>query len=276
VFAATLFPDHPLGREVLGSEESISAMARDAIAHYHGAHYQPSNVVVASAGCLTHDQVLEQVDRHFVTEGTERPVRANGALPPPLARRVVERPTEQAHLVLGVRALPGLDPDRYALTVLNQALGGGMSSRLFQEVREQRGLAYSVYSYRVGFDDSGLFAIYAGTSPERFAETLDVVRDQLRRIVDERGIPVRELDAAKGHIVGSLAMSLETSSSRMRRLGRGELVEGEIPSIDELIARVQAVEADDIARVVERVLVGVEPTIALVGPFDDSALDALV
>ncbi|HEX5614912.1 MAG TPA: pitrilysin family protein, partial [Acidimicrobiia bacterium] len=276
VFAATLFPDHPLGREVLGSEQTITEMARDAIAQYHGTHYQPSNVVLAAAGCLTHEQVLDQVDRHFVAGGTTRPPRANGAIPPPLARRVVERPTEQAHLVLGVRALPGLDPDRYALTVLNQALGGGMSSRLFQEVREQRGLAYSVYSYRVGFDDSGMFAIYAGTSPERLSETLAVVREQLQRIVDDHGIPARELDAAKGHIVGSLAMSLETSSSRMRRLGRGELVEGEIPSIDELIARVQAVQADDIARVVDRVLVGVEPTLAVVGPVDDAALDALV
>jgi predicted Zn-dependent peptidase len=129
-----------------------------------------------------------------------------------------------------------------------------------------------VYSYRASFDETGMLAVYAGTSPERFPETLAVVREQLGRLVTDRGLPERELEAAKGHLKGALAMSLETSASRMRRLGRGELVEGEIPSIDELIARIDAVDADAVARVVERVLTDVEPTIAVVGPFDEAAL----
>ena len=137
--------------------------------------------------------------------------------------------------MLGMRALPALDPDRYALTVLNQALGGGMSSRLFQEVREERGLAYSVYSYRAAYDDTGFLAIYAGTAPERVHETLGVIDDELDRLVAD-GLPTAELDAAKGHLTGSLAMSLETSSSRMRRIGRSEQVEGEVPPLDELVA----------------------------------------
>jgi predicted Zn-dependent peptidase len=169
-----------------------------------------------------------------------------------------------------MRSIPQLDPDRYALTVLNQALGGGMSSRLFQEVREARGLAYSVFSYRGAFADTGMLAVYAGTSPERVQETLDVVHAELDRLVTDGGLPTRELDAAKGHLKGAIAMSLETSSSRMRRLGRAELVEGEIPSLDEIVARIDAVESDDVARVVERVITDRPRTLATVGPFSAS------
>jgi predicted Zn-dependent peptidase len=168
-----------------------------------------------------------------------------------------------------VRAVPALDPDRYALTVVNQALGGGMSSRLFQEVREERGLAYSVYSYRAAFDDAGFLAVYAGTAPERVQETLDVIATELQRLAAD-GLSESELDAAKGHITGSLSMSLETSSSRMHRIGRSELVEGEIPSLDELVARIGGVDAADIERVIERVLHDTSTTLAVVGPHDAS------
>src|SRR5262249_22232368 len=147
---------------------------------------------------------------------------------------VVERPLEQAHLVLGMRALPRDDPDRYALTVLDQALGGGMSSRLFQELREHRGLAYSVFSYRSAFEQMGALAVYCGTSPEHFDEVLGVLDDELDRLVEERGVEERELERAKGHLTGSLALSLESSSSRMHRIGRAELTLGQVPEIDEV------------------------------------------
>jgi predicted Zn-dependent peptidase len=175
--------------------------------------------------------------------------------------------------VLGVRALPALDPDRYALTVLNQALGSGMSSRLFQEVREDRGLAYSVYSYWGMYHDTGYLAVYAGTTPDRVHETLEVVTGQLARLVTEGGLARRELEEAKGHLVGSLGMSLETSASRMRRIGRSELVEGEIPTLDEVIARVERVGDDDVARVVDRVLAAAPPTLAVVGPHEAGDFD---
>jgi predicted Zn-dependent peptidase len=151
------------------------------------------------------------------------------------------------------------------LTVVNQVLGGGMSSRLFQEIRESRGLAYSVFSYSSSFDDAGYLAIYAGTAPEYVPETLEVVGAEIDRLVKE-GLSAAEIASAKGHLVGSLAMSLETSASRMRRLGRSEMVEGDIPSLDELIARVAAVEADDVARVIERVFAEAPRTLAVVGP----------
>jgi predicted Zn-dependent peptidase len=254
---------------VLGSEDSITAMARDDIAAYHGAHYQPSNVVFAVAGNMTHEAVMERIDAHFPLSEAVRPERPRSEPSAPQPLVVLNRETEQAHVVTGVRALPALDPDRYALTVVNQVLGGGMSSRLFQEIRETRGLAYSVFSYHASFDDAGYLAIYAGTAPEHVPETLALIEAELDRLVD-KGLSDSEIAGAKGHLVGSLAMSLETSASRMRRLGRSELIEGEIPSLEELIARVEAVDADDVARVIDRVFAGAPRTLAVVGPHSSS------
>ncbi|MGQ0825964.1 MAG: M16 family metallopeptidase [Actinomycetota bacterium] len=273
VFARAMFPAHPLGNEVLGTDDSIKAMSRDRIARYHGAHYHPSNVVLAAAGNLAHDDVVALVTDRFPSRPDRRPDRNGATLPPAESRRVVSRPTEQAHIVVGIRAVPALDPDRYALTVVNQALGGGMASRLFQEIRETRGLAYSVYSYRAAYDDAGFLAVYAGTAPERVQETLEVIEGELDRLARD-GLPHAELESAKGHLTGSLAMSLETSASRMRRIGRAELVEGEIPTLDEVVARVEAVDAHDIRRVVDRVFVDAPQTLAVVGPHAPEEFDA--
>jgi predicted Zn-dependent peptidase len=273
LFTRVHFPDHPLGREVLGTEETIAAMPRDGIAGYHHAHYEPANIVLAAAGNLEHDELVAMMESRSPASMPERPARERGEPAPAGAVAVVSRPTEQAHLVLGLRSVPSLDPDRDALTVMNHALGGGMASRLFQEIREERGLAYSVYSYRAAFDDTGYLAIYAGTAPERVQETLDVIEAQLELLVRD-GLPGPELDAAKGHLTGSLAMSLETSASRMRRLGRSEQVEGEIPSLDEIISRIAAVTADDVRRVIDRVLRDAPRTLAVVGPHDESEFSA--
>jgi hypothetical protein len=158
---------------------------------------------------------------------------------------------------------------RPALRVANQVLGGGMSSRLFQEVREQRGLAYSVFSNQASFEDAGFLALYAGTAPARVTETLDVLRAELDRLRRD-ALTDAELEAAKGHLTGSLAMSLETSAARMRRLGRAEMVEGDVPSLDELVARIEAVGHDEVGRVIERVLTDATPTLAVVGPHTES------
>jgi predicted Zn-dependent peptidase len=273
LFASAIFPDHPLGREVLGSDASITAMARDDIAAYHRAHYRPSNVVFAAAGNLTHEHVLDLVEARFPSTEGDRPPRPRHDVDAPQPVVVLNRETEQAHLVTGVRTFPALDPDRYALTIVNQVLGGGMSSRLFQEIRETRGLAYSVFSYQTSFDDTGYLAIYAGTAPEHVPETLAVIEAELDRLVEE-GLSDGEIAAARGHLVGSLAMSLETSASRMRRLGRAELIEGEIPSLEELVARLDAVSADDVARVVSRVFAGAPRTLAVVGPHSASEFAA--
>jgi predicted Zn-dependent peptidase len=275
VFARALFDGHPLGREVSGTQDTIGSVPRDALAAYHGAHYVPSNVVVAVAGNVTHDRVLAGLDGRIpdaVSRGP-RPARLNGAdagVPSSLA--VLERPFEQAHVVLGTRALRRDDPDRFALAVLDQVLGGGMSSRLFQEVRERRGLAYSVFSYRGAYQETGSLAVYAGTAPEHVDELLTVVTDELDRIVRDGGVTGDELTAAKGHLTGSLALALESSSSRMHRIGRAELTLGEIPTLDEVVTRIEAVDADDVARVVDRVLRDAPRTLAAVGPVDTETL----
>ncbi len=267
LFAEALYPKHPLGRSVLGTPDTITAASRDSIAQYHSHHYRPSNVVVAAAGNLQHDQVVELITGGLSVEDGERPLRSDPSFAPPEMLVSERRPTEQAHLVLGVRALARDDPDRYALSVVNQALGGGMSSRLFQEVREKRGLAYSVYSYRVAFDGTGALGVYAGTSPERAHETLAVVRGELDRLVAD-GLPEHELAAAKGHLKGSTALSLETSSSRMHRLGRSELTTNEVPTVDELVAEIEAVTVEDADRVIQRVFAAAPRVLAVVGPFD--------
>jgi predicted Zn-dependent peptidase len=275
VFADAVFPEHPIGREVIGSPKTIEAMTPADIADFHALHYRPANVVVAAAGNVDHDDVVALVEAGLADAAGGRPDRASyDGEPGPRSVAVLERDTEQAHVVLGMRSLRRNDPDRYALTVLNQAFGGGMSSRLFLEVREQRGLAYSVYSYRAAFEETGALAVSAGTSPERVDELLGVVDAQLERLVADGGVSDRELAAAKGHLRGSLALSLESSSSRMHRLGQSELTLGEVPTLDELVAKVDAVEADDVARVVERVVAGDARTLAVVGPFPEDRFSA--
>jgi predicted Zn-dependent peptidase len=269
VFSSALFPRHPLGREVSGSEDSIGAVTRQQIASYHAEHYRPANVVVAAAGNVDHDEVVALVEAAQTDARGERPPRhddADQAAPDAFAR--VDRPLEQSHLVLGARALRRDDPDRFALTVLDQVLGGGMSSRLFQEVREKRGLAYSVFSYRSAYEETGALAVYCATAPERVTETLDVVRGELDRLVADGGVSERELVSAKGYLIGSLALSLESSSSRMHRIGRAELTLGEVPSLDWVVEQVESVTSDDVARVIDRVLGEGVRTLAVVGPPD--------
>jgi predicted Zn-dependent peptidase len=170
---------------------------------------------------------------------------------------------------VGLPALSRHDDDRFALSVLNHVIGGGMSSRLFQEIREKRGLAYSVYSYRAAYQETGALAIYAGTAPARAREVLGLVNDELDRIAAD-GISEREIDMAKGHLRGALALGLEDSASRMNRIGRSALVHGEVLTFEELVARSEAVTPDDVARVVRRV-VSDDRVLAVVGPFDDDA-----
>jgi predicted Zn-dependent peptidase len=267
VFAGALFSGHPLGREVLGNAGTIEPMTRDQIVEYFSARYRPSSMVVAAAGNLDHDRVVDGIQARFAGPDGGAPPRHTGLNVPPRPLAVAKRATEQGHLVVGMRSLSAHDDDRFALSILNHILGGGMSSRLFQEIREKRGLAYSVYSYRSGDADAGRLAIYAGTSPSRTQEVLAVVGEQLDALAAD-GITERELKMAKSHLVGSLALGLEDPASRMSLLGRGTLVHGEALTYDQIAARTQAVTMDDVARVVGRVL-GEERVLAVVGPFDE-------
>jgi predicted Zn-dependent peptidase len=212
---------------------------------------------------------VDEVRRRF--EAMPGGVPEDASLPPNTSAKIVlrnKKALEQVQLCMGVPSLPISSDRRYCALVLNTVLGGGMSSRLFQEVREKRGLAYSVFSYRSAFEETGSLAVYCATAPERVDETLDVVRGELDRLVADGGVSDRELVSAKGHLTGSLALSLESSSSRMHRIGRSELTMGEIPSLDWVVEQVDAVTAADVARVIDRVLGAGSRTLAVVGPAD--------
>ena len=268
-FCEAMFPGHALGREVLGSEKTIESLSREEIGAFFGHHYRPGNNVMSAAGDLDHDEVVAGLERRFAGEmGGTAPVRK----PPTSASKrvqVVPRPTEQAHIVLGLAAIDRDDDDRYAMAIVNHVLGGGMSSRLFQTIREERGLAYSVYSYRSAFEGAGLMAVYAGTAPARAQEVLELLHVELDRM-HATGVSEAELTMAKGHLKGTMALSLEDSAARMSRIGRSQLVHGEVESFDEIMAAIDEVSLDDVGRVAEEIL-GRDRVLAVVGPFDEDA-----
>jgi predicted Zn-dependent peptidase len=264
--AEALYPGHPLGREVLGTEESIAAMPRADIAAFHDRWYRPANVVVALAGDVDHDEACAALDG-FVAAGPggERPVRVAPDAAP--VAEVVERlPIEQAHLAAGWWVGGHDDPDRYPLAFANYVLGGGTASRLFQQVREERGLAYTVFSSVSLNVDRGSLTIYAATSPAKLAEVLSIVDDQVGSLV-EHGITEAEHALALGYLEGSLLLNLEDAGSRMGRLGRGLLARGVVDSVDEHVAQLRSVSVDDVHRVLRRMLSGPR-SLAAVGPFD--------
>ncbi len=275
-FAQAIFGDHPLGRPVLGTVDSISAVSRTSVNGYYRRRYRASQIVVAVAGNIDHNRVVRLVRKAFgdagLLDNTDEPATPRlmtGRGPSVVGGvHVTRRPTEQANLVLGTGGLPRSDERRFALGILNNALGGGMSSRLFQEVRERRGLAYSVYSYHSQYADTGLFGVYAGCAPARVDEVLALCREEVDAVA-KSGITAEEIARGKGQLKGSLVLGMEDTSSRMSRLGKGELVYGEQLTVDEVIARIDAVTADDIREVASEVLADGRLGLAVIGPFDD-------
>ena len=283
-FTAQLFGDTPLGRPVLGTVESINGITRDEIWEHYAAMYTAPHLVVAAAGNLDHDAVVAQVRAAFagalqVTAG-EAPaaprLRKSGAVLwegyGPFAGsglKLVSRPIEQANLVLGCEGLARTDERRFALGVLNAALGGGMSSRLFQEVREKRGLAYSVYSFTAQHADTGMWGVYAGCLPSKADEVLSICVAEVEKVVD-KGLTDAELDRGKGQVRGGMVLGLEDPSSRMTRLGKSELVYPDLEPVDELIASIDAVTHDDVRAIATEVLTR-SKALAVVGPFDDDS-----
>jgi predicted Zn-dependent peptidase len=268
LFGEAMFPGHPLGREVLGDPEVIQRVTVPEIRAFFDYHYLPRNMVVAAAGDITHEAVAAEIERRFVgRDGGQSPSRTSpGADVHTLT--VQRRDTEQTQLVVGTRAPARRSPDRFSLAVLNHALGGGLSSRLFQEVRETRGLAYSIGSDRLAFEDAGALAVSVGTAPEHAAEVLDVIGTELDQLREE-GISVRELEVAKGHLRADLLLSLEDSGARMSRIGASLLLHDEVLTVDELEERIAAVTLADVASAAARVL-GSPRVLAAVGPFDES------
>ncbi|MBM7414891.1 MULTISPECIES: pitrilysin family protein [Nocardiaceae] len=269
-FLTALFGDHPIGRPVIGSVESIESMTRNQLHSFHTRRYTPPRMVVAVAGNVDHDDVVAGVRRSFadrITGAAEPAPRRGGAgrITARPALSLTTRDSEQAHLCLGVRAFGRHEGHRWALSVLNTAIGGGLSSRLFQEIREERGLAYSVYSSVDTFSDTGAFSVYAGCQPENLGEVTSVIRDVLASVATD-GITDAECARAKGSMRGGLVLGLEDSGSRMNRIGRSELNYGDHRSVEETLARIDQVTNDEV-RDVARTLLARPMAAAVVGPF---------
>jgi predicted Zn-dependent peptidase len=272
VLASALYPEHPLGREVLGEQVTVEAMGVNDVARFHAAHYRPANMVVAAAGLLEHDQIVEGLARRLRRDrtGGVTPARFAPSLPA-LSRLVLARPTEQVHLAVAAPAPDRDDEDRHAMSIVDHVLGGGMSSRLFQSIREERGLAYSVYSYRLAFQGAGALAIYAGTAPAHAAEVRELIGVELDNMV-AKGVSAEEFEKARSHLRGSVALGLEDSGARMSRLGHSQIVHGRVLTLDEIEARLTALDLDTVNDVAARWLSG-SRTFACVGPFDFDAGD---
>ena len=259
-----LFPGHPLGREVLGSEDSVAAIARHDLAGFHDHWYRAPNLVVAAAGAVDHHALVEQVGEAFAsrTDGTA-PIRT-GPTEEPVEARWVTRPTEAAHVAWGWRGLRRDDRRRHALALGVHVLGGGLSSRLFQTVREERGLAYNVFASPIGYQDAGVVSVYAGTAPERVDELQRVVADQVAEVATH-GITAEEMDIARDGFEGSILLGLEDSGSRMSRLGTSQSLLGRVVPLDEYVDTLRAVTLDEVNAVLGEVL-SPEAVVAVVGP----------
>jgi predicted Zn-dependent peptidase len=268
--SGAMFRSHPLGREVLGVKGSVCALDAGEIRRFFDRHYRTGNMVVAAAGDVDHDQLAAEIDRRFDARRGGAPPSRTAPHDLPLTQVVTRRPTEQAHLVVGMRTPGRHDERRWALAVLNHVLGGGVSSRLFQEIRERRGLAYSVWSERTHYDEVGSLTVSVGTAPEHAVEVLDLVRAELDRL-GERGVSERELTVAKGHLRAETLLSLEDSGARMSRIGSSLLLHGRVLTIDELLHKVEAVTLDDVAQAAAT-LAGEVRTLSVVGPFDPDDL----
>lgn len=276
-FFEAVLGGHPLGRPIGGSQETIRAVSRAAVWEHYRGNYRPQDLVITAAGAVPHDELVAGVEAALTAAGWNLSVEAA-----PVARRdasedliergsplaVVQRPSEQANILLGVPGITATDERRSAMAVLNSVLGGGMSSRLFQEVREKRGLAYSVYSFSPSYSDAGLFGLYAGCSPTKAGQVAELLLSEFRRLADE-GITEQELGRAKGQLSGASALALEDSDTRMSRLGRSEITLGEFSDLDESLRRLDLVTQEDVASLAVE-LVSRPLSIAVVGTTDEA------
>lgn len=266
-----IWPDHPLGREIAGAEQSVKGMNRPALLAFVAERYVPNNMVLSVAGAVSHQYVVAQAQRLF---GDLRP-RPVATYPPapdrpgPLRQAIRAKDTEQAHICLSAGGLPRRHPDRRVLDVQNLILGGGMSSRLFLEIRERRALAYDVQAYLDLFEDTGATVIYAGTDPERVPACVKSILSELRRLRDEP-VPPEELTRAKEYLKGRMLLGLEDNYGLAHWLGAQELLTGRIQTVDEIIAEVDAVSVEDIQRASRVVFDPATLQLAVVGPINDS------
>jgi predicted Zn-dependent peptidase len=261
-FQETAFPDQPMGRPVLGTVETVAAMSREAVMGYMREHYTADRLILAAAGRIDHDRLVALAGEAFgglaaATTAAAAPARYQGG------EFRESRDLEQVHIVLGFAGLGFRDPDYYAASVFSTLLGGGMSSRLFQEIREKRGLVYSIYSFSSSYSDSGLFGIYAGTGEEEAGRLLPIVCDELLKVAEAP--TAAEIDRARAQLRAGILMSQESTSGRCEQLANQLVVWGRPLPRAEILERVAAVGAADVKRVARRLIVS-SPTLAALGP----------
>ncbi|MHB1172517.1 MAG: M16 family metallopeptidase [Lacisediminihabitans sp.] len=281
-FFEAVLGEHPLGRPIGGNPETIHAASRDSVWKHYRANYRAQDLVITVAGAVDHDTLVAGVEKALSGAGWDLSIEVA-----PVARRdashglvergsplvVVQRPIEQANILLGVTGLAAADERRSTMAVLNSILGGGMSSRLFQEIREKRGLAYSVYSFSPSYSDAGLFGLYAGCSPAKAAQVAELLLGEFRRLASG-GVTDEEMRRAAGQLSGASALALEDSDTRMSRLGRSEITLGEFTDLDEALRRLALVTTVDVQELAEE-LVSRPLSIAAVGTVEESAFAGL-
>ncbi|MCX6449875.1 MAG: pitrilysin family protein [Actinobacteria bacterium] len=273
LFLERYYGDTPLGRPILGTVESIKGMSRSTVFNYYQKRYQPEDLVVAVAGNIKHKSVVAMVESALSKDGfldqakKDYQVRSSPKINVPGRGKVtlLDRKTEQAHIVYGVPGVARDDKRRFALSILSSALGGGMSSRLFQEIREKRGLAYSTYAYSQQFAGSGVLSFYVGCKPEKAEESIKIIQSILHDVA-ENGLTQEEISRAKGAVSGSLVLSQEDTGSRMSRIGKSELVYGQVMSFDQILQEIVDVTPEQIKEIARQSL-PISPTLAVVGPF---------
>ena len=276
LFSDTYYGDTQIGRPILGTVESIKGMSRNTVFNYYKKKYLPQDLVVAVAGNIKHKRVVAMVEQalsrdNFLEVMAAPVIRPNIPIKNTKQQSVglLYKKSEQAHMFYGMEGVARADDRRFAMGVLSAALGGGMSSRLFQEIREKRGLAYSVYAYAQQFAGSGVLGFYAGCNPTKAIEVVEIIRSVLSDVADN-GMTHEEIERAKGAVRGSLVLSQEDTGSRMSRIGKNEIVYGQVMDFDDILKAISRVSAQDIREIASEFLVKT-PTLALVGPFKNES-----
>ncbi|TET54284.1 MAG: insulinase family protein [Actinobacteria bacterium] len=272
LFSDTLFSKHPLGKRILGNSKTVADFNHEKLINFYNKTYVPKNIVIAGAGSLKHEKLLALVNKFFKMPSNVQFKREEKKTKSGSQMIASKKDSEQSHVCLGALSLSATDKDRFILSVLDNILGGGMSSRLFQEVREKRGLAYAVFTYHSVHTETGSFCLYAGTSPKNTEQVYKIFREEIEKIRTDE-VPEKELKRAKEHIKGQLVLGLESTTHRMMRLGKSALTHGNIYSVNELINKIDIVDAKQIKELANRLLKDDALNLALVGPFGDKSLE---
>ncbi len=272
MLSGAVYGDQPIGWSIAGTLEIVEQISRDDMRRHLDTWYVPKNMVLSVAGNVNHEEVVEQAQKLWIDNATAElpPIEPASPEMSPDRIRIDERDIAQANMAIGLRGIARLDPDRYPLTILNNVLGRGMSSRLFREVRERRGLAYSVGASSSRYSDTGAFSVSAGVSPEHAVEATTVILAELRKLIDEP-VQEEELRKARDYAAGSFRLGLESSMSLGQRAGESLLMLGKIEPIDDVVAGLKSVTAEDVQRVATRIFRADNLALSVVGPAMDVA-----